>query len=157
VLPYGFGLSYTTWQYLPIPGPTPPNFAAVDSAAKAHASGGVVGHVPAGLKAVAADFWVNVTNTGTTDSDDIVLGFLVPPGAGANGVTLQELFGFERVHVRAGETVTVYLGAQGVRFTQAGTDGVRRFVPGTYTARFGVKESSGLGMGFAELQVAAAV
>ena len=33
---------------------------------------------------------------------------------------------------------------------------LRRFVPGTYTARFGVKESSGLGMGFAELQVAAA-
>jgi hypothetical protein len=33
-------------------------------------------------------------------------------------IRTQELFGFERVHVPAGQTVTVYLGAQGVRFTQ---------------------------------------
>ena len=30
-----------------------------------------------------------VTNTGTVDSDDVVLGFLVPPGAGQDGVALQ--------------------------------------------------------------------
>ena len=107
------------------------------------------------LKATAAQFWVNVTNTGAVDSDDVVLGFLVPPGAGANGVPLQELFGFERVFVRAGETVTVYLGAQGVRFTQAGEDGVRRALRGEYKVRFGVKETAALGMGFAETTVMA--
>ncbi len=32
---------------------------------------------------------LQVTNTGTVDSDDVVLGFLVPPGAGTNGVPLQ--------------------------------------------------------------------
>ena len=92
-----------------------------------------------------------VTNTGSVDSDDVVLGFLVPPGAGTNGVPLQELFGFERVFVRAGETVTVYLGAQGVRFTQADAAGVRRVLPGDYTVRFGVRETAAHGMGFAEL------
>ena len=93
---------------------------------------------------------MNVTNTGAVDSDDVVLGFLVPPGAGVGGVPLQELFGFERVHVPAGQTVTVYLGAQGVRFCQAGVDGVRRFLPGTYKVRFGVRETLSGGMGFAE-------
>ena len=32
---------------------------------------------------------VAVTNTGKVDSDDVVLGFMVPPGAGTGGVPLQ--------------------------------------------------------------------
>jgi hypothetical protein len=160
VLPFGFGLSYTTWTYTPIPGPVPPSavlsLAAVHSAAEAQAATGVIGHIPAGLKTVAADFWVNVTNTGSVDSDDVVLGFLVPPGAGTNGVPLQELFGFERVFVPAGQTVTVYLGAQGVRFTQADQDGIRRVLPGEYTVRFGVEATAAHGMGFAESKLVVA-
>ena len=153
VLPFGFGLSFTTWNYTALPDPAPPSagaFAAIRAAADAHAATGPVGSVPSALKAVAADFWVNVTNTGAVDSDDVVLGFLSAPGAGTNGVPLQELFGFERVFVPAGQTVTVYLGAQGVAFTQAGTDGVRRALAGEYTVRFGVKETAAGGMGFAE-------
>ena len=151
VLPFGYGLSYTTWAYTPLPDPTPPvPLAAVEAAALQQERSGVIGHIPAGLKETAAAFWVNVTNTGAVDSDDVVLGFLVPPGAGTNGVPLQELFGFERVFVRAGETVTVYLGAQGVRFTQAGVDGVRRALRGEYRVRFGVAATAAGGMGFAE-------
>ena len=170
MLPYGFGLSYTSWVYTPLPDPAPPAVAgtgasaaatsiravelsAVRAAAEAHALTGPVGHVPAALKTTAVSFWLNVSNTGAVDSDDVVLGFLVPPGAGVGGVPLQELFGFERVHVPAGKTVTVYLGAQGVRFTQAGADGVRRFLPGEYTARFGVREAAAHGMGFAETRL----
>ena len=80
----------------------------------------------------------------------IVLGFIVPPGAGSGGVALQELFGFERVFVPAGQTVTVYLGAQNVRFTQPNKDGVREALPGTYKVRFGVRDTMEHGMGFAE-------
>ncbi len=156
VIPFGFGLSYTTWVYTPLPDPQPPlSLAAVDAAARAQEATGVVGHIPAGLKSHAAQFWINVTNTGAVDSDDVVLGFIVPPGAGQNGVPLQELFGFERVFVPAGQTVTVYLGAQGVRFTQAGADGVRRALAGEYTVRFGVKEGAALGMGYAEVKLVA--
>jgi len=111
----------------------------------------VAKNFPKSLQTVAADFYVNVTNTGSVDSDDVVLGFLVPPGAGVNGVPLQELFGFERVFVPAGQTVTVYLGAQGVRFTQANSDGVRVALPGKYIARFGVQATQAGGMGFAEM------
>ena len=53
----------------------------------------------------------------------------------------------------AGQTTTVYLGAQGVRFTQAGADGVRRALPGDYTVRFGVRETAVHGGGFAEFSV----
>ena len=134
--------------------PLASRFAAVDAAARAHlAAPNSFGTIPASLKAVAVDFFVNVTNTGSVDSDDVVLGFLVPPGAGVGGVPLQELFGFERVFVAAGATVTVYLGAQGVRFTQAGEDGARRFLPGTYKVRFGVKETLAHGMGFSETEL----
>lgn len=58
--------------------------------------------------------------TGTVDSDDVVLGFLTPPGAGKNGVPLQTLFAFERVHVKVGETVSVllYRWKLGTTFTQ---------------------------------------
>ena len=97
-----------------------------------------------------------MTNAGAVDSDDVILGFLVPPGAGAGGVPLQELFGFERVFVPAGATVSVYLGAQGVRFTQAGEDGVRRALGGEYTVRFGVRETAAGGMGFAETKLVVA-
>ena len=157
VLPFGYGLSYTTWVYTPLPDPAPPavSLAGVEAAALAHAATGVIGHIPAGLKATAAQFWVNVTNTGAVDSDDVVLGFLVPPGAGENGVPLQELFGFERVFVPAGQTVTVYLGAQGVRFTQPDKEGVRHVLRGQYTVRFGLRESAALGMGFSEHTVLA--
>ena len=167
VLPFGFGLSYTSWVYTPLPDPAPPaatarattgglrtvDLSGVEAAATLHAAKGVVGSIPKALQAVAAEFWVNVTNSGTVDSDDVVLGFLTPPGAGINGVPLQELFGFERVFVPAGQTVTVYLGAQGVRFTQAGEDGVRRVLRGEYTVTFGVQETAAHGMGFAQLKI----
>jgi beta-D-xylosidase 4 len=154
VIPFAFGLSYTTWSYTPIPGPTPP--VSARKIAAAIATNSVVGHIAADLKTFAADFYVNVTNTGSMDADDVVTGFLMPPGAGVGGVPLQELFGFERVFVPAGQTVTVYLGAQGVRFTQAQEDGSRIVWPGEYTVSFGVRETASLGMGFAETKITVA-
>ena len=53
------------------------------------AATGVVGHIPAALRSAAVFYYVNVTNTGSVDSDEVVLGFLVPPGNGTDGVPLQ--------------------------------------------------------------------
>jgi len=73
VLPFGFGLSYTTWTYTPLPDPHPPSsqdslrvvsLVDVETAALAQEASGLIGHIPKGLKTYAAEFWVNVTNTG---------------------------------------------------------------------------------------------
>lgn len=150
---FGFGLSYTQFAY------SPPQSSAAkvdlgglrrvleDSARKNHAF--VSQRVLAAL-APLVSYTVNVTNTGKVHSDDVVLGFVVPPGAGVAGVPLQSLFGFERVHVRAGETVTVNLYPEMTEFSQVGTDGKRRALPGRYTVRFGVRETVAGGGGFAE-------
>lgn len=46
-----------------------------------------------------------------------MLGFLTPPNAGTDGAPLKSLFGFERVHVKSGETISVYLYPQLTDFT----------------------------------------
>lgn len=141
VLPFGFGLSYTTFQYTMHSMPTTVSHTHIRAQLQAAAPD---------LRQIEANFYVNVTNTGPVDADDIVLGFLTPPGAGSEGVPLQQLFGFERVFVARGQTVTVYLGAQLSAFTQVLKSGSRVAWPGTYKVHFGVAETRDLGMGFAE-------
>ena len=46
-----------------------------------------------------ANFRVNVTNTGSLAGDDVVLAFITPP--------IEQLLGFERVHLNMSETVHV--------------------------------------------------
>ena len=91
-----------------------------------------------------------MTNTGTTDADDVVLGFVKPPGAGEDGVPLQQLFGFERVHIKAGETVGVFIYPDLDQFTQVDREGNRAVAAGRYTFVFGVKEAAEHGMGYVE-------
>ena len=80
----------------------------------------------------------------------VVLGFLVPPGAGKDGVPLQTLFGFERVHVPAGATVSVYLYPSLADLTHTQLDGTKRALAGEWTVKFGVKETAVHGQGYAE-------
>lgn len=88
-------------------------------------------------------YQVKVTNTGDVDSDEVVLGFLRPPGAGMNGVPLQQLFGFERVYLKAGASQLVNLYPEMHDFSQVDRQGQRYELSGDYTVAFGVKESGG--------------
>lgn len=150
VLPFGFGLSYTTFKYTVVAAPTTTLslHPLRTLLAQSRAEGRVL---PPTLTAKApfVQYTVNVTNTGSVDADDAVLGFLTPPGAGQNGVPLQTLFGFERVHVKAGQTVTVSLAAGLSDFATVGVDGTHSALPGAYTVSFGVRETARHGMGFA--------
>jgi len=154
VVPFGFGLSYTTFKYTPLAGNDVISLSKMDSLLETERHGFVT------LAAVeqagaAAQFFVNVTNTGDVDADDVVLGFITPPGAGKDGVPLKSLFGFERVHVRAGETVTVNLYPDYLDFTLVTAEGKHVPHDGQYRIEFGVRETAIHGMGFAEKFVTA--
>merc|ERR1711874_730352 len=90
---------------------------------------------------------VNVTNTGALDADDVVLGFISPPGAGRDGVPLKQLFGFERVHVKAGKTETVWLYPALLDFTAVDVNGNRFTSAGEYSVEFGVASTAAHGQG----------
>jgi hypothetical protein len=160
VVPFGAGLSYTTWNYSTARqdgdekaavSVAPVHQMLVDSAGRSSPSITMVEAM-----APLVSWTVNVSNTGSMDADDVVLGFMRPPGAGENGIPLQTLFGFERVHVKAGQTVSVSLFPSLLDFTQADSEGKRYALPGEYQFRFGVGVegwSHTAGMGYTEHQL----
>ena len=153
----GFGLSYSSFSYKVASAPSGPislrpvadMLATTRQAGRTFPSSSLLG-----AAGPLISFAINVTNTGETDADDAVLGFAAPPGAGEDGVPLQSLFGFERVHVKAGESVTVWLYPSLLEFTTVDLDGGRQLsVAGDFTFKFGVRETSTLGQGYIEHKV----
>ena len=155
VVPFGYGLSFTTFTYAPSASAESVSLAPVHQMLKDTADEGHQFPSSQYLADAAplVDYMVTVTNTGTVDADDVVLGFLVPPGAGVNGVPLQTLFGFERVHVPAGKSVTVNLYPSLADFTNTKLDGYKEAVAGDWTVKFGVKETAAHGQGYAEVKL----
>lgn len=102
VLPFGFGLSYTSFKYTAAAAADTISLDALRATLAASATT-LLSSVDRSVRAI--EYVVNVTNTGTVDSDDVVLGFISPPDAGTDGAPLSTLFDFERVHVKAGQTV----------------------------------------------------
>jgi beta-D-xylosidase 4 len=158
VTPFGYGLSYTTFSYdlKSAPTGTVSLDAVRDMIAQTKSDGRIFpAHALLGAAAPLVNYEVNVTNTGSVDSDEVVLGFLKPPGAGTNGVPLQQLYGFERVHVPAGKTVLVQLYPSLADFSQVDGNGERYDLPGEYTFHFGVggEHAGTKGMGYAEHKI----
>ena len=87
VLPFGYGLSYSRFTYAILPD------RSLSHVSLQQRSQSILGHIT-----------VSVTNAGSVDADDVLLGFISPPAA--SGRPLKQLFEFTRVHVKAGQTVT---------------------------------------------------
>ena len=149
VISFGFGLSYTTFKYSVVSPPTAVSLAGHLPELLAGAKAGFVSLDAIEAKGPAATFEVQATNTGDVDADDVVLGFITPPGAGRDGVAIKTLFGFERVHVPAGQTVSVYLYPEYTDFSVVDASGVRTAHPGEYTVSFGIPETRTHDMGYA--------
>merc|ERR1719330_2683 len=148
VVPFGWGLSYTTFQYSVVAAPQRVSIADLHRELSSLGASSMP-NMKTIANGPAVQYCVNVTNTGTMDSDDVVLGFLVAPGAGKDGAPLSSLFGFERVHVRAGQTVTAFLYPQFSDFIRVGKEGQRSAAAGKYRVLFGVERGRHVGMGFA--------
>jgi hypothetical protein len=150
VVPFGFGLSYTSFSYQIASTPTVVSLGKLHELLARTRNATGTSHFPK-LSDVgpAVEYVVNVTNTGTIDADDVVLGFIAPPGAGTDGRPIKTLFGFERVHVKAGETVSVFLYPALTELAAVGIDGERHPLPGEYRVSFGVAETVPFGMGYA--------
>ena len=177
VVPFGFGLSFSTFDYKIVSSPAAPvsldfarNFLdaatevgkqfpskkhldAVDPPVQYEVNVSLTAAIPPAASVLLLGMLIRtlaqVTNSGKMDADHVVLGMLKPPGAGTNGVPLQTLWGFERVHVKAGQTVTVEMYPSISEFTQVDVAGARNVHPGRYTVHFGI-ESMPSDQGFAK-------
>ena len=156
VVPFGMGLSYSTFSYSLASAPTGP--VSLDAARAMIAQTKADGRTFPDSRLLRATpptvkYEINVTNTGSVDADEVVLGFLKPPGAGVGGVPLQTLYGFARVHLKKGETKTVELYPSMDDLTQVDQYGTRYALSGRYKFAFGVQHESAPEMAYTEHEV----
>jgi beta-glucosidase len=110
--PFGYGLSYTSFQYT----------TGRLSTMMLHAGDSL---------AVSAQ----VTNTGDRDGEETVEIYLVPKAI--IGAPLRTLVGFEKLHLRNGETKAVHMTIDPRQLSLVAPDGIRSVQPGEYELYLG--------------------
>jgi beta-glucosidase len=130
--PFGHGLSYTNFSY-----------------ANARVSDKAIG--PDGAVTVSVD----VANTGPMDSDEVVQLYVSHPGQ--EGAAIRTLQGFERVHIKKGQTRTVRFTLKDRQLSFVDPQGRRRIAAGQTAvwigggqpvARPGLAQASGVATSF---------
>ncbi|KAL7471151.1 hypothetical protein ACHAXS_011439 [Conticribra weissflogii] len=95
--PFGWGLSYTSWNYVIEEQAKPPPIGNRSKDDNDY-----------GNSTVESVISVQVWNTGEMDGSHTVLLFIMGPNAGRNGEPIKSLIGFEKVFVPAGQMRRVY-------------------------------------------------
>lgn len=119
LFPFGFGLSYSQFQYAGLKLSTPALHAGDTLNAEA-----------------------DVTNTSDREGDEVAELYLVPPGNGGLSPRLQ-LEGFQRVHLRSRETAHVVFRLDARQLSEVDAQGVRSVQPGAYTVAVGGAQPTG--------------
>lgn len=103
--PFGYGLSYTNFEYSNLSFDKRSVGATDDLIASA-----------------------DVKNSGNMAGDEVVQVYLTHPGI--DGASVRDLAGFKRVHLRAGESQTVRIEIPNRQLSAVDKDGTRKIVPG---------------------------
>jgi beta-glucosidase len=115
LFPFGFGLSYSQFQYAGLKLSTPAL------------------HAGDTLKAEA-----DVTNTSDREGDEVVELYLVPPSGANEGLSARlQLEGFQRMHLHARETAHFVFKLDPRHLSEVDAQGVRSVQPGAYTVAVG--------------------
>jgi beta-glucosidase len=110
LFPFGFGLSYSHFQYARLKLST------------------LTLHAGDTLKAEA-----DVTNTSDREGDEVAELYLVPPSEANGGLSPRlQLEGFQRVHLHGGETAHVVFSLDPRQLSEVDAQGVRNVQPGAY-------------------------
>jgi hypothetical protein len=124
VFPFGFGLSYTTFEYQ----------WYNDSKSVSYSIQSFIKNNSDKFYFLLELFRVNVTNTGTTDGDDVVLAYVIPPQVLRDGQIppIKQLFGFERIHLNVNQTKQVFFPFNIEPLFTIAQDGSKWLHPGEY-------------------------
>jgi len=127
VFNFGDGMSYTTFSYTWNPA--------------AAAIGTTVLTTQQLLEQHLADddnsYSVTVTNTGNVAGDDVVLCFITFPQA--PDYPIQQLVGFDRVHLAPGASASVFFGVRAVQLASVDFHGDKWVRPGNFSVKIGTK------------------
>ena len=119
--PFGYGLSYTTFEIIWWSAKSTYHPISNDGSEK------VV-------------FFVNVTNTGKIVGDEVVQAYFSPSNKVKSQLKdnplIKQLFGFQRVHVLPGNTVTISFALDSKTLALTDYDGTKVSVPGDYSIIF---------------------
>ncbi len=129
VFEFGYGLSYTTFNYS----------WYNDSINSIVSIESLTNYKSNESKVLFQSYRVNVTNTGDVPGNDVVLAYVKPPQESLNDPSppIKKLFGFERVHLNVGETTQVYFPLNIQSLLTIGRDGTKWIEPGLYRILIG--------------------
>ncbi len=129
VFEFGFGLSYTTFNYTWY-NDSINSIVTIQSLIKKKSNEN---------KVLLHLYRVNVTNTGSVLGDDVVLAYVTPPTKSLNDPSppIKRLFGFERVRLDVGQTTQVYFPLNSDSLLTVGRDGSKWLEPGAYRILIG--------------------
>ena len=130
VFPFGWGKSYTTFTY---------NWTTNTTVTVSGSGSHEIGTASLVLEGAVVEAACTVANTGTRSGDAVVLGFI--NNASSTEFPRQRLFGFERVALAPGQSVSVPLVVKAEHLSVVDERGVRWLKPGGFTVQVGDVEA----------------